>query len=121
MRKQNAVYWPPTAFNAYGQAGVGDPVMLTLQDGNNYRVRWEERREDFTDKEGGIHISNAIVYVSTLPTGGEVELGGWLWLGDEADLVDYDVPENNPGAFEVRRVDTLPNFKASQFLKTAYL
>lgn len=121
-RKQNAIYWPPGTVDDFGMPSVGALVELVLISGTgNFRVRWEGRAEEFLDPNGTTQISNAVVYVPALPGGGEVEVGGFLWLGDRADLTDEADPKANPGAWEVRRVDKLPNLKASEWLRTVYL
>jgi len=121
MRKQNAVYWPPAVPDDFGRPGYGSLVELTLADDVNSRVRWEDKAEQFLDAQGTTQISNAVVFVPVLLDGSEVVVGGFLWLGDRADLTDEADPRNNEGAFEVRRVDKLPNLKATEFLRTAYL
>jgi len=121
MRKQNAIYWPPAPADGFGRRGYGTLVEFVLTGGVNSRVRWEDRAEEFVDTKGTTVLSNAVVYVPVLPGGGEVETGGFLWLGDRADLTDESDPTNNSGAHEVRRGDKLPNFKATEFLRTVYL
>jgi hypothetical protein len=121
MRKQNAIYWPPAGVDDFGRVTTSEPIELTLAGGVNNRVRWEDQVEEFKDGEGTLQASNAVVYVGQLPGGGEVAVGGFLWLGDRADLTDEANPLNNEGAYPVRRVDKLPNLKASEFLRTVYL
>jgi len=121
MRRQNAIYWPPGRPDDYGRQIPGRLVELVLVGTINYRVRWEDRIEEFVDAEGTTHRSNAVVYVPELPDGSEVAVGGFLWLGDRADLTDEAVPGRNPGAFEIRRVDKAPDFKTRYFLRTVYL
>jgi hypothetical protein len=121
MRKQNAIYWPPAGVDDFGRESHGTPIELTLADGVNSRVRWEDKIEEFVDAEGTTQQSNAVVYVPALPGGGEVRTGGHLWLGDRADLTDEANPENNEGAYPVRRMDKLPNLKATEYLRTVYL
>ena len=121
MRKQNAIYWPPATEDNFGRAGSGALVELTLDSGVNSRVRWEDKAEEFVDAAGTTQQSNAVVYVPRLPGGDEVEVGGWLWLGDRGDLTDEVVPGNNIGAYKVQRLDKLPTLKATEYLRTAYL
>jgi hypothetical protein len=121
MRRQNAIYWPPSTPDDYGKQSFGSLVELTLADGVNSRVRWEDREEEFVDTTGTAAVSSSVVYCPVLPGGGEVEIGGFIWLGDRADLTDESVPRNNAGAAEIRMVEKLPNLKASEFLRTAYL
>ena len=119
-RKQNAIYWPPATQDDYGRMRYGALEELVL-DGSNYRVRWEDKSEEFLDAQDTVQTSDAVVYVPLLPSGNEVEVGGFLWLGDRADLTDEATPTNNPAAHRVRRLDKLPDLKAREFLRTAYL
>ena len=121
MRKQNAIYWPPATSDDFGQASYGTLVELTLEDGVNSRVRWEDKIEEFIDAKGTTKLSNAVVYVPVLPGGGELAVGGFLWLGDKADLTSETVPTSNAGAYEIGRVDKLPNLKNTEYLRTTYL
>ena len=121
MRKQNAIYWPPSTPDDFGRPASGALVELVLDGTSNYRVRWEDTIATFVDPQGTTQVSNAVVYVPQLPDASEVTVGGYLWLGDRADLTDDAVPLNNPGAYEVRRFDSLPDFKNKEKLRTAYL
>ena len=121
MRRQNAVYWPPDNVDGYGRTTHGAPVALTLRGADNYRVRWEGKAEQFVAADGTTQVTNAVVYVPQLPDGSEVAVGGYLYLGEVAALVDQAVAENNAGAMPVKRFDTLPNLKASELLRVAYL
>jgi len=122
MRKQNAIYWPPATADDYGRVAVGTLVELTLTGGVNSRVRWEDQAKEFIDSNGITRVSQAVVYVPALPGGGgEVAVGGFLWLGDRGDLESETDPGANEGAWEVRRFDKLPNLKNTEYLRTAYL
>jgi len=121
MRKQNAIYWPPGTADDFGRVAPGTLVELTLAGGVNSRVRWEAQAKEFLDKDGTTQISRAVVYVPALPGGGEVAVGGFLWLGDRGDLDSETDPGANEGAWEVRRFDKLPNLKNTEYLRTAFL
>ena len=121
MRKQNAIYWPPAISDDFGQAGYGGLVELTLVSGVNSRVRWEDKAEEFLDAEGSTQISNAIVYCPLLPGGGDVKVGGCLWLGDRSDLTDEEDPTNNAEAHKIQKFNKLPNLKNTEMLRTAIL
>jgi hypothetical protein len=108
MLKQTAVYWAPDVPNAYGDPSYDVPCEIS--------VRWESRSEEFLDTEREIRMSNAVVYVAS-----DVEVGGVLMLGVLSMDVDQSDPKNNEGAFEVQRFDKLPNLKATETLRTAYL
>ena len=121
MRRQDAIYWPPGTAGAYGAPTHGALVELVRTADGNYQVRWEDKSDEFIAADGTTTTSSAVVYVPPLPGGGEVALGGYLWLGARADLADEADPKANPGAHEVRRVDMLPNLRATETLRTAYL
>jgi hypothetical protein len=122
MRRQAAIYWPPAAADNFGRPGYGTLVELVVTSDGNYRVRWEDVVEEFIDNEGTTQQSKAKVYVPVLPgSGGEVEVGGWLWLGVVGDLTSTTNPRANEGAYEVRSMAKLPNIKATDFLRTAML
>ena len=122
MRKQNAIYWPPSTFDDYGHPVSAPLVELVLVPGGaNFRVRWEDKAEQYLDTKGTTRTSSSVVYVPRLPDGSEVTPGGFLWLGNAADLTDPLNPSGNPGAGEVMRFEKLPNLKNTQQLRTAYL
>lgn len=122
MRRQDAIYWPPGIADDYGRRVFGTLIELVqLPGGASFRVRWEDRIEEFIDSAGTVCRSSAVVYVPILLSGSEVALGGYLWLGLRADLVSETDPLQNPGAYEVRRVDHLPNLKNTERLRTVYL
>ena len=79
-------------------------------------VRWDDKVEEFLDFEGERKLSNAVVYV-----GQDMSLGGILMLGTLADITDSVNIKENAGAWEIRRFDKIPNLKASEFLRIAYL
>jgi hypothetical protein len=121
MRRQNAVYWPPSGFDDFGQRTYGTLVELTKSEGTNNCVRWEDRNDEFVDMDGTMVISSSVVYCPALSDGDEMVVGGFLWLGDRVDLADESIPSNNIGAAEIRRFDKMPNLKTTEFLRTAYL
>ncbi len=108
MRKQTAVYWPFVSINQFGEKAVGDPVQIS--------VRWEDKNEEFLDMGGQIQMSNAVVYVDRDMVNGSI-----LMLGVIADITDPVNIKENDGAWEIRKFDKLPDLKAREFLRTAYL
>lgn len=120
MRKQNAIYWPPATADSFGRRGFGALVEL-VNVGGNYRVRWEDSTKEYITPDGTAKVSNALVYVPRLPDGSEITIGGYLWLGDRADLTSESDPRANDGAFEVQRFDKLPDLKSKEFLRTCYV
>lgn len=110
MRKQICVYWPPadSPFDDYGQPQYGDAVEMTC--------RWEDKAEEFIGPTGSMEISRSKVFVES-----DVEPGGVLLLGDLESGTNLTVPKNNEGAWEIRAFDKIPNLKATEFLRRAFL
>ena len=115
MRKQTAVYWPLASsdsggddFDDYGQPVVTDPIEISC--------RWEDVAEEFIDAKGTRQVSKSTVYVDQ-----DVDVGGILMLGTEDDITDSTNIKENEGAWEIRRFDKLPNLRATEFLRTAWL
>lgn len=108
MLKQIAVYWAPLAPDKFGKTTYAAPVEITC--------RWEQRDEEFKDRDGSVLISPAVVYV-----GQDVVVGGMLMLGELTSSVDETNPRANAGAWEIGRFDKLPTLRATRFLRTVYL
>jgi hypothetical protein len=106
MRKQDAVYWAPGAYDGYGQPTLGTATAI--------KCRWEDVSEQFLDATGQDQLSNARVYVDRT-----IELGGMLWLGVIGSAPDD--PKLDDDAWEVRKYESVPNFKATEFLKSVLL
>lgn len=110
-----AVYWPLAssdsggiAYDDYGQPILTDPIEISC--------RWEDVSEEFIDKKGTRQISHAKVYPDQ-----DVDVGGILMLGTEDDITDSVNIKENDDAWEIKRFDKLPNLKATEFLRTAFL
>ena len=117
MRKQTAVYWAlksdesgGIAYDDFGQPQHADPVELTND------VRWQDTIKEFIDPQGARQVSNAKVFVGQDMVPGEI-----LMLGSLTDITDSVNLKENSNAWEIRRFDKLPNFRASEFLRTCYL
>lgn len=104
MLKQDAVYWPPASRDKYGRPGVGTPVAI--------RCRKEDINLQFTDLRGELRVSNAMFYVSR-----DVELGGYLWLGELADAPSD--PREHQGAYEIKQFMTIPKLNMRETLRQA--
>jgi len=114
MRKQIAVHWALAsaesggiAHDDYGQPVLTDPVEI--------ECRWEAKSEEFVAANGTKTTSRAVVYVDR-----DVDVGGVLMLGELTDVTDVDAKENE-GAWEIKRFDRIPNLKATEYLRIAYL
>ena len=108
MLKQKAVYWAPSGLDEFGQPTWGSPVEIS--------VRWEDKHEQFMDDDGERQLSRALVFVSQ-----DVEVKGVLLLSVLDGSVIQDDPKANQDAWEIRKYDRLPNFKATEFLRSAFL
>lgn len=115
MRKQDAVYWALASvesggddFDDYGQPILTDPVEV--------KCRWEDKSEEFVAANGTKMLSHAVVYVDR-----DVDVGGVLMLGELTDITDADNVRENAGAWEIKRFDKIPNLRATEFLRIAFL
>jgi hypothetical protein len=109
-RKQTAVYWAPTGQDGYGEHTYAQPVELA--------VRWEERNELFINKEGREVRSEVVVYPIQA-----LQNEGLLYLGLLSGLTDPQKanPRSIAGIHEIKAVQSLPNFKATQFIHRAWM
>ena len=115
MLKQTCVYWALAYadsggddYDDYGQPQYASPVELSC--------RWEDAGEEFIAADGSTQISRSVVYVES-----DVEVGGVLMLGEIADIENSSDIKENDGAWEIRRFEKTPNFKATEWLRVAFL
>lgn len=106
--RQTCVYWPPASPDKYGQPTYGDATELNC--------RWDDMNQEVIKEDGTIVMSQAEVMVSA-----DVEIGGVLMLGELTDIEDETYPKKNNGAFEILKFAKNPNFKCTEFVRTAYL
>ena len=111
MRKQKAVYWPKSFPNKYGESTVAPPVEIL--------VRWEDTVMKVTNFAGKEVMTKSIVYVPQLLSGDEVTVGGHLFLGELTGAPSN--PVSNPYCYEIIRFDNVPDIRAKEFLRTAYV
>lgn len=109
MRKQKAVYWgSPTP------DGTGDYTFATAVE---IDCRWEDTQKLIRDSQGKEIVATAKVYVDR-----DVVVGGFLKLGTLVSLAsDHTNPRLIEGAQEIRSFGKLPNFKVTEYLRTAWL
>lgn len=114
-RKQTAVYWglggnesAGVDFDDYGQPLYTAPAEI--------RVRWEDVNEEIVLEDKTTMISRAKVM-----TGIDVRPGELLFLGELTDLPAGVDPREVDGAWEIMKFNKLPNLKATEFLRTAFL
>lgn len=121
MLKQTCVYWPPGPLTVEGQRTFGTPEEV--------KCRWEDCAEQFIDRMGVPAVSRAVVDV-----GADLDPLGVLWLPPDnrrvsagvalSQLVDQVNPFNNPGAYEIRKLERVPTLKQradDDALRTAWL
>lgn len=108
MKKQTCVHWARTGTDSRGRPTWADPVERAC--------RWEDVNEKYTALNGEDLTSRALVYVDGVKVGDVLMLGTLDVSG--LNIVD---PLRNEKAWEVKRDDSLPTLKATEFLYTAYL
>lgn len=115
MLKQTCVYWPLAETDSGGDGvdNYGMPVVTTPVE---LSCRWVDKAEEFIDPNGTKQISKSVVYVSQ-----DVAIGAILMLGTLADITDSVNIKENDGAWEIKGYSKVPNLKATEFLRRAYL
>lgn len=106
--KQFAVYWPPATLNDLGQEVLGPPVEV--------KCRWEAETVEKVTKTGQEWMSTAHVYLTH-----QVEEGGWLWEGKLNRVPDRFDPRTGKNAARIEMLESVPNRRATQILRCAYL
>jgi len=103
--KQTATYWAPSAVSGVYQTKTWTTPAVIL-------VRWEDKRERFTDRGGEELVSNAVVYLNQ-----EVLEGGFLFLGTSVDAN----PRNVSKAFPIKKFENTPGLKNQLYVRKAIL
>lgn len=109
--RQKCVYWSIDSTDEYGTNTFDEAIEM--------QCRWENVTELFIDSTGASIPSKSIVYTEF-----DVEEGGWLFEGELTDLPSvYDDPVDlvQEGALEIKKFNKLPDLKAEEFLRRAYL
>ncbi len=107
MRKQPAVYWAQTPKDEFGSVGFAEPVQI--------KCRWEDRVGQVLDSKGELVNATSVVYVDR-----DIELADKLKLG-ELDSMTLSDPSSDAEAFTVAGFEKVPNLRAKEFLRIAYL
>lgn len=107
-RQQTVVYWGTPVSDGSGGRTFATPVEL--------KVRWEDRAEMFVDAQGREKRSRAVCY-----PGQDVDLGGYLYLGQLADLSSAPEPADTATAYEIQGFMKVPDIKGTRFMRTAWL
>jgi len=108
MLKQVCVYWPLGSFDNQGFPVVTDPIEI--------KCRWKDVSEETVAADGTKMTSKSKVHVDS-----DVSIGGILMLGVLTDITDPVNIKENSGAHEIKRFDKTPNFRATEFLRLAWL
>lgn len=113
LLNQTAVYWAPGA--------VGGDGNRTYASGIEVTVRWQNRREEFTNAAGKKELSQAIIYFDG--SGTAIVLGGRLFLGSLTDMTAGEIadPRLVNLSYRVKQNDVSPSVDASQSLRKAIL
>lgn len=106
--KQKAVYWAPSGPSGTGQQGWTAPVEISC--------RWTDTTQEYIDKNGNTKMSKAIVLVDR-----DLSLDGALRLGTLADVTDPVNPFKNTNTYRISGWAKIPNLKATEFVRKAYL
>lgn len=88
----------------YGRKTYEAPTII--------RGRWEDRSDQIINQTGAEVLSRSRVY-----TTGPLQIGGYLLLGESAD-VD---PRTTDGAREIQQVGRIPDLRANKSLHTAFM
>jgi len=108
MRKQKAMYWAYTGTDGYGNPSFSDPVEIDC--------RWSEHQELYKDNSGEERVSRAVVYVDR-----EVTMDGYLKLGELDSSSVSDDPRDYNDAFMIKQIANIPNMRATNYLRKAWL
>ncbi len=106
--KQKCVYWAKIGNDEFGQPAYGAAIELDC--------RWSDKVEQIVNSEGAMVVSKTKVMVSV-----DVVIGGILIFSELASVQHLIEPQRNTGAYEIIQFDKVPNFKCTEFLRTAYL
>jgi hypothetical protein len=109
ISKQTAVYWGSPTKDGRGGATFASPEEIAC--------RWEDKTQVVVGKDGKEITVDVIVM-----TNETLVNGGFLYLGELADLDSAPVPLEVSGAYEILSVRKVPLIKSStKFVKTYYL
>ena len=110
MRRQTAVWWARTGVDSYGAPEWAEPVEIAC--------RWEEKAELIRTAAGDEVVSRAVVYVDRDMNEGDMLAVGTLLALDSGQVSD---PREVDGVGEVKSFGAVPNLRATEELKTAWL
>lgn len=106
MRRQTGLYWGPPSPDGNGGFAFPDPVEIDC--------RWEELYGLSQDPVSHVEIPSATVYVDR-----DVEVNGYLLLGDLESGQEGTDPQDLPEARLIKGFRKIPNLRATEFLRIA--
>ncbi len=106
MRREKAVYWPPTVAGSDGRPGFGTAVEMD--------VRWTDTAVNFMDDEGNSKTSKAVVFCDRVCL-----LRGYLWRGAIAGAPAD--PRVDRACIEIRGFKQVKNLRYTETLYKAFL
>ncbi len=109
---QKAVYWGNPDPDGYGNYTYDEPVQVD--------VRWTVKQEKFLSSQGAGNAVEELLSQVVVLSETDFVLNGELALMSIADLSSSETPETN-GALTVKGFEKIPNIKATQFLRKAFL
>lgn len=101
---QSATYWGAPAPTGFGGHTFASAVAIS--------VRWEEKMDEFVDEQGQTKLSRAVVYAPI-----DLEVGGYLLLGSSG----ASDPTGVSGALPIQRYAKIPDLRANEYLRKAWL
>lgn len=107
VMNQTAVYWGVREFNENGEPVFKEPIEIPCY--------WRQIQEVYVDRLQNQQMSNAKVIVDR-----DVDLDGQLWQG-ELQILESHVPNQNPGAYAIRKFDKIPDRRGKKFYREATL
>lgn len=117
MLRQTAVYWARNdATDDYGALSWAEPVEIACR-----FTRTDAQAVNRKDSRNAIQdspkqTSESVVYVDR-----DMRPGDVLLLGPLTEDTDQTNALANEGAVEVKRFSSMPNMRATEFLRKAYL
>lgn len=107
MLRQTAVYWGLVETDRFGQPIFDDPIEIS--------VRWEDKLHSVGNTQGELQESEGKVYVDR-----DVLIDSYLMLGELTSDIAGD-PRELEKAYRIKAFEMLPNFRATQTLRTVLL
>ena len=108
--KDTAVIWVLSGRNAYGE--------LSFVSGAEIPVRWEDRNEVFTSKDGKVLTSRAVVHVNQ-----DIVPDSFMYLGVLTDLSAEQItdPKLVDAAYSIKAFVKIKSIKNIDILRKVYL